>query len=113
MHEQGRRRRIGFSEGFVELIRSGKKQITFRAGRRRFKAGEIVEGRCAEGVTVLLQIKSCVVKSLGEVTEQEARDDLFESREAVLSGMRRFYPNMTWDSEVSLIRFEVVSKETD
>jgi hypothetical protein len=100
------RRRIRFSEGYVELIRTGRKRITFRAGRRRFRPGEIVEGECAEGITILLRITGCETKRLGDVTEEEARADLFESREVVLEGMRRFYPKMTWETEISLIRFE-------
>ncbi len=107
MAETPARRRIRFSEGTVDLIRSGRKRITFRAGRRRFRAGEIVDGACAEGVTIPLRITGCETKPLKEVTEDEARADLFQSREVVLEGMRRFYPEMTWDTEISLIRFEV------
>jgi len=43
------------------------------------------------------------------VTEEEARADLFESRDGVLEGMRRFYPEMTWETEISLIRFETAT----
>lgn len=107
MIESAARRCIRFSAGYVELIRSGRKKITFRAGRRRFRPGEIVEGRCAEGITLLLRITGCETKPLGEVTEEEAKADLFESREVVLEGMRKFYPAMTWDTEISLIRFEM------
>ena len=105
------RRRIRFSEGFVDLIRSGKKKITFRAGRRRFRPGEIVNGECAEGISILLRITGCEAKPLKDVTEEEARADLFESRAVVLEGMQRFYPHMTWETEVSLIRFEVANPE--
>ena len=101
------RRCIRFSPGYVDLIRTGAKRITFRAGRRRFRVGEVVDGRCAEGVIIPIRITSCVTKPLGEVTEEEARADLFESREVVLEGMRRFYPEMTWETEISLISFEV------
>ena len=101
------RRRIRFSEGYVDLIRTGGKRITFRAGRRRFRPGEIVDGECAEGITILLRITGCETKRLREVTEEEAKADLFESREVVLEGMRKFYPEMTWETEISLIRFEV------
>jgi len=105
------RRGIRFSEGYVDLIRSGAKRITFRAGRRKFNPGEIVNGECAEGITIPLRIISCENKPLKEVTEEEARADLFESREVVLEGMRKFYPRMTWETEISLIRFEVAPME--
>ncbi len=107
MIESGARRCIRFSAGYVDLIRSGRKKITFRAGRRRFRPGEIVEGKCAEGITFVLRITGCETKPLGQVTEEEAKADLFESREVVLEGMRRFYPEMTWETEISLIRFEM------
>jgi hypothetical protein len=97
----------------VDLIRTGSKRITFRAGRRRFQVGEVVDGRCAEGVVIPLRITDCRWKPLREVTEEEARDDLFEGREAVLEGMRRFYPEMTWDTDISLIRFEVAPDAGD
>ena len=105
------RRCIRFSAGYVDLIRSGRKKITFRAGRRKFRAGEIVDGKCAEGVVLPLRITSCETKPLKEVTEEEARADLFESREVVLEGMREFYPEMTWETEISLIRFEMAEEK--
>jgi len=104
------RRCIRFSAGHVDLIRSGRKKITFRAGRRGFRPGEIVDGRCAEGVILPLRITSCETKALKDVTEEEARADLFESREVVLEGMRKFYPEMTWETEISLIQFEVAEE---
>ena len=104
------RRCIRFSAGHVDLIRSGRKKITFRAGRRGFRPGEIVDGRCAEGVILPLRITSCETKALKDVTEEEARADLFESREVVLEGMRKFYPEMTWETEISLIRFEMAEE---
>lgn len=107
------RRCIRFSPGYVDLIRTGGKKITFRAGRRKFRPGEIVEGKCAEGVVLLLRITGCESKPLREVTEAEAKADLFESREVVLEGMRKFYPEMTWDTEISLIRFEMAGEESD
>ena len=105
------RRCIRFSEGYVELIRTGRKRITFRAGRRKFVPGEIVEGKCAEGVVLLLRITGCESKPLREVTEEEARADLFASREVVLDGMRKFYPRMTWETEISLIRFAMADPD--
>ncbi len=110
MAESAARRCIRFSTGYVDLIRSGRKRITFRAGRRRFRPGEIVEGRCAEGIILRLRITGCETKPLGQVTEEEAKADLFESREVVLEGMRKFYPAMTWDTEISLIRFEMAEE---
>ena len=107
MAEPPGRRCIRFSAGYVDLIQSGRKRITFRAGRRRFRPGEIVDGKCAEGIILPLRITRCETKPLKDVTEEEARDDLFESREVVLEGMRKFYPEMTWETEISLIRFEI------
>lgn len=104
------RRCIRFSAGTLDLIRSGRKKITFRAGRRKFRPGEIVDGKCAEGVILPLRITRCETKPLGEVTEEEARADLFDSREVVLEGMRKFYPEMTWETEISLIRFEMADE---
>ena len=111
MTDSPARRCIRFSAGYVDLIRSGRKKITFRAGRRRFRPGEIVEGKCAEGILLPLRITGCATKPLREVTEEEAKADLFESREVVLEGMRKFYPEMTWETEISLIRFEMVDEE--
>jgi hypothetical protein len=107
MGEAQIRRCLRFSAGYLDLIRTGGKKVTFRAGRRKFRPGEIVEGKCAEGVVVPLRITGCETKPLKEVSEEEARADLFESRETVLAGMRRFYPQMTWETEISVIRFEV------
>jgi hypothetical protein len=111
--ESSSRRCIRFSAGYVDLIRTGGKKITFRAGRRRFRPGEMVEGKCAEGVILPLRITGCVTKPLKDVSEEEARDDLFECREVILEGMRKFYPRMTWDTEITLIRFEMAGDTED
>jgi hypothetical protein len=109
MPEPPARRCIRFSTGFLDLLRTGRKRITFRAGRRKFLPGEVVEGRCAEGVVLPLRITGCVTKALRDVTEEEARADLFEDKESVLEGMRKFYPAVTWETEISLIRFELAA----
>jgi len=110
LDDSSTRRCIRFSTGALEQILAGRKKITFRAGKRSFRPGEIVDGKCAEGVVLRLRITGCITKPLKEVTEEEALADLFEAREKVLEGMRKFYPRMTWETEISLIRFERVEE---
>jgi hypothetical protein len=40
------------------------------------------------------------------VTEEEYRADGFTSREDLLSGMKKYYPNLTLESPITVIRWE-------
>ena len=84
-------------------ILAGTKRITIRKGRRNIVPGpmliESVDGRTKHTVQVI-EVRH---KLLKEVTKYEAEDDGFNSLLDMVDGMREFYPDLTANSEVTLV----------
>ena len=88
----------------------GTKTITIREGYRDYHEGRPVMICChIVPWAVLATITSVRYCTLNEVTEEENRADGFESREDMLGGMQKYYPDMTLDSEVTVIRWKDVT----
>lgn len=90
-------------------ILSGKKKISIREGHRDYQVGKPVMLCCHIVPWVVMadviSVRHC---TLGEVTEEEYRDDGFETQEELLVGLQQFYPDMTPDSPVTVICWENV-----
>ncbi len=93
-----------------KAILEGKKQITIRDGYREYHPGTPVVLCCCEKDPWCVQADITGVRycRLAEVTEEEWQAAGFPSREEGLEGMRRFYPALTWDSAVTIIRWKNV-----
>lgn len=90
---------------------SGLKQITIREGHRGYTAG-LAALYCPEwpwAVHVdITEVKHC---TLAEVTPEEWQADGFISQDDMLEGLRRFYPMVTLQSPVTVIRWTNVRGE--
>lgn len=99
-----------FAEGFVSLLESRQKEITIRAGRRPYTAGQKVVGRCAEGLDCDLEITKCTYHALKDVPSKDLKDDGFANAEHALAVLQQWYKDLTLDSIVSVIRFQLVGE---
>ncbi|MEX0587266.1 MAG: ASCH domain-containing protein [Patescibacteria group bacterium] len=97
-------------DGMRRDIVAGVKQITIREGYREgYEVGRPVMLGCeTEPWCVLANITAVRHCALAEVTPEELEADGFQDHDDMLEGMRRFYPEMTWDSAVTVIRWENV-----
>ena len=84
----------------------GGKTITIRKGHRDYKPGPVM--LCCHVVpwAVLAEITDVRHCALQEVTEEEYEADGFLSQEDLLKGLQKYYPNMTLDSPVTVIRWK-------
>lgn len=89
-------------------VLDGRKKITIREGHRDYKPGKVILCCHLEPWAVSADIVSVRHTTLGEVTDEEYESDGFADRENMLAVMRRFYPNITSDSPVTVIRWENV-----
>lgn len=108
---------ITFSKLFVDSILSGQKTQTRRLGKKRWREGSIhlatwsrfnPEARFAH-----LWIIDVREQRLGDITEEEAHMEGFDSREAFLQVFhnlnRHKLPSLGWEDEtVWVVTFEVV-----
>jgi hypothetical protein len=100
-----------FGGGFLEPTLRGDKEITirrYRLGVHDIKAGQYLIGHFIEGYDLLLQATAdTVVKTFGDLTDEEAQADGFVDAKDALSGMRRFYPDLKKEDQLAIIRFEI------
>lgn len=90
-------------------VMSGRKTITIREGWRDYQVDKPVLIGChiLNWATMKIVCDVCH-KTLREVTHQELLDDKFESHEEVIRYLRRWYPAITLDSRVTVIRWRDV-----
>lgn len=90
--------------------RRGKKAITIREGHRDYQAGDTLLIAChvTRWRGILARVTSVRHTTLGEVTEQEYRDNDYRSPEAMRTDLRAYYLNINLDSPVTVIRWEMI-----
>ncbi len=85
------------------------KQITIREGWRDYQVGRPVMLCCQiEPWCVMADIVEVRHTRLREVYREEWEADGFDSKEDLSTGMQRFYPDMNWNSLITVIRWENV-----
>jgi len=83
-----------------------EKQITIRQGHRDYRPGTTGILCChIMGIAVMMDVVDVRHCRLAELTEDELRDDGFLDHRDCRDQMRRFYPDMDFDSKVTVIRW--------
>jgi len=96
---------------FIPLVQNGIKRSTIRAGRWEAALGpaEIVCG----STRIPIKIISLDVKTLSTLTDIDAVNDGFSSKEELRKTLLKFYPQLKANDEVTIIHFiKSVTKET-
>ncbi len=101
--------RINFDPEYVELILEGRKTTTVRKGIKSYPVGRIVELTVNNAKPfALAKIKKVVVKRVSELSDSDAKLDGFESRDELISALRRIYGDVRDSEFVTVVHFEVV-----
>lgn len=88
---------------------SGQKKITIREGHRDYQIGQVMLCCHLEPWAVMaeiIEVRHCL---LDQVTDEELQADGFVDRRGLLCGLRRFYPQLSFGSPVTIIRWNNVS----
>ena len=107
---------------FIDSVFSGEKTITIREGWRDYEVGrKVVICKCKDrvdpnlldfasntGWAIMAKITGVTRTFLKEVPIKDLNDDLFESVEDAVEQLSTFYPNITPDSPVTIIRWELI-----
>ncbi|MFH1047942.1 MAG: ASCH domain-containing protein [Patescibacteria group bacterium] len=85
---------------------SGRKQITIREGHRDYRAGTTAI-LCCYILNIAVQVDITEVRHcrLVQLTEDELKADGFLDLKDCMTQMKRFYPNIAFDSEVTVLRW--------
>ena len=85
---------------------SNKKQITIREGLRDYRIGKVMLGCHKLNWACKRMITSVRHTALGEVTYQEMKDDGFNSYDELVLCLRQWYPDITENSPVTIVRWK-------
>lgn len=93
-------------EEMKQDVLDGKKKITIREGRRDYSDGPVLIGCHELNWATMREISNVRYASLKDVPEEDYRDDGFDSKADMLMALSKFYPDINWDSPVTIIRWE-------
>lgn len=82
-----------------------KKKITIREGHRDYHIGPLVLFSHIFPWAVKTTITYVRLTTVAQVTEDEFWEDGYQSRKEMLTDLRKFYPNLTMKSPVTVIRW--------
>ncbi len=89
-----------------EDVLTGKKKITIREGHRDYTEGPVLIGCHLLNWATMRNITSVTHKKLSEVQPREYKADGFDTKADMLMGLAQFYPQINWDSKVTVIEWE-------
>lgn len=88
-----------------EEVLSERKRITIREGHRDYSKGPVILCCHLLNWAKMRKIESVRHTTLREVTIDEYKDDGYDTKSEMLEDLSKFYPDINWDSEVTVIRW--------
>jgi len=92
-----------------EDVLSGNKKITIREGWRDYQPALSVLCCPIEPWCVGINITDVKYKSIKEVTPEEYLADGFKSRDELIEGLKKYYPNINLESKVTVICWDKIN----
>jgi hypothetical protein len=97
---------ITISAEFRHSILTGKKRSTIRKGTRSIPLGPALLSLSPED-QIPINITSVRTCLTSELTEPIARTDGFDSTQALIHALERFYPNLGTSDTLTIIEFSI------
>jgi hypothetical protein len=97
---------VPLARRFLPLVLSGQKNSTIRKGVRRWAVGPAVIA--SEGVRVKARITDIRVKTLADLTDEDAVRDGFQSLPQLRQALLEFYPSLSPSDKVTIASFRIV-----
>jgi hypothetical protein len=100
---------IKVSRGDMALLKAGKKKCTIRMGNASVANAQIdmSDGRSSVPVRITDVDNS---RSLEQLTDQDAHDEGFSTRDELISDLHKYYPHAKPTDPVTVIRFEIAQR---
>ena len=93
---------IEMDSKWIQLIESNDKKVTFREGLRDFREGRVILFNLEKSWCISRNITKVDFIKLKDVPEDVIKKDGYVDFNDALLGMRKYYPNITPDSMVTL-----------
>lgn len=108
-------KKLFFGEGLMDASLDGSKTFTirkYRAEAHDLKKGELVIGTFKDGLDIILQITTKVIKdkfkNLKRSKDEADKEGGHWFDEKYFEGLKSYYPDLTWESDGAVIFFEVM-----
>lgn len=95
---------IKLNDKYYKDTLRGRKRQTIRKGRRDYPLGE-AKFVFDNNDDIEIIITEITYKTLHNVTDQEARDDGFQSYRLLYKELEKYYPDITPKTEITLVKF--------
>lgn len=96
------------AEDLFPALVTGQKTVTIRTGDRDIKLGKLrfasTEGRIPVDVDVYRVTKTYMCELSDDLAQRDGAANATEMFEA----MKRFYPNINWDSVITIVEFNIL-----
>ncbi len=102
--------KINFDKEYVDLIIKGEKTTTVRRGIKSYPVGKLVELTVNYKPFTIAKVKKVVVKRVKELTDEDAKRDGFNSREELISALKRIYGDIAEEEFVTIVHFELADR---
>ena len=102
-------RHLMLKKRYADKLLSGEKRATIRLGIVRLKYPELIVHSGGRPVAKV-RVRNIRVKKAGELTDEDARLDGFQTREELLEELRRVYGSISSEDPVTIIELELVKK---
>jgi hypothetical protein len=90
----------------MKFVLANRKKITIREGHRDYTLGPVLIGCNQIDWATMREITVVKHCTLVEVTPEEYQADGFETKSEMLNGLAQFYPDINWESPVTVIKWE-------
>jgi len=99
--------RLRFRASHLPAVQAGSKRITMRYNDPVQVGPVSLVFEFDDEVALPGRVISTVAKAVHDVTDEEAREDGFADSASVLSGLRDYYPGLSGDDHIVIVRFDV------
>jgi cytidine deaminase len=99
--------RLRFRASHLPAVRDGSKHLTLRSGDPVVVGPALLVFGSDDDVVLPGRITATTAVAVRDVPEEDARADGFTDAAAVLPGLRDYYPDLTADDEIVVVRFAV------
>ena len=103
------RRHLLIKGEYAKAILEGKKKATIRLGLVKPRRREVII-HCGGRALAKARITSYEFKKLIDLTDEDAKIEGFKSVEELKAALKRHYKDISDDSFITVIRFEVIQK---
>jgi cytidine deaminase len=101
--------RLRFRASHLPAVRDGSKRITLRFRDPVQVGPALLVFEFDDEISLPGSITSTVARTVGSITDEEAREDGFAAAADVLPGLRDYYPELQAGDEIVIVRFDVDS----